>query len=411
MDQSRTLFALQTPCRWFPDETLYSLCSRHHRVAGNVGAARTCLELFGPSHSSGSRLGGLEALSRRTGGQLGSAESIVQERTMHPFFRAFMPANSASRMLDAMLSGTPGGLRHALDCDLDGLLPRHALRACLQCAREDLETRNIAYWHRNHQWPGVYRCHRHGLALFEVVQRPMHEQGFAWLLPSIDGMEDALEEASAPAQAHAPAAGSASRLALDRRSAASSNADSLRAPHSMQVPVPAAQAASATQIRQTRSNPRLAYFIPAPLAPESDEIAICRHAAMAQAIGQHRHCLSLDLSVLAQLYRMLFSRRGLISALNGLPRVPEAGEELRASATPVLHLREFSARLRTGEQASEHARRLVTSRRMPRDPVLHLIAMTWLARDWEAFLRQYEAIARLTGGKRPADFWNQPLSI
>lgn len=387
MEPSRTLFALRTPCRWFPDETLFSLCSRHHRLSGNVSAARTSLEMFGPAHDRGARFGGLEALSARADGQLGTARSIVDQRTLHPFYQAFLPAKSAGRVVDAMLSGTPGGLRHALDCDLDGPLPRHALRACLQCAQEDLATKQVAYWHRNHQWPGVYRCHRHAVPLLEVLQRPMHERGFAWLLPSIQAMEEALATATATVPGHpAPARPIADIL-----------------------PEPLHE--QARWGHRAPSKAKVQYFVPMPFTIENEELIIRRHAATALGIGRWGHRMRLEGWLLAELYRVLLSRRGLNSDLRGLSTLSAAGDDFQSFALPMLHLREIAGQLETKEQAREHVRRLCTAKRMPRDAVWHLLAITWLAKDWDVFLRQYEAIAKIRGSLKSADFWNKPLSI
>lgn len=304
---------------------------------------------------------------------------------MHPFYQAFLPAKSASRMAEAMLSGTPGGLRHALDCDLDGPHPRHALRACLQCAQEDLETKQVAYWHRNHQWPGVYRCHRHAAPLLQVVQRPMHERGFAWLLPSIEAMEAALATSSVPDHRELL------RPTIGRR--------------------PAPSHAKATLNHRAPSEVKVQYFVPSPFTNDDDEVIIRRHAAMALAIGHQGHRIRLEGWLLADLYRVLLTRHGLNSTLLGLHKSSAARDDFQSFAWPMLHLGDFVGQLETREQADEHLRRLSTPRRMPRDPVWHLLAITWLAEDWDVFLRQYEAIARLRGGLKSADFWNTPLSI
>lgn len=44
-------------------------------------------------------------------------------------------------------------------------LIRNEARFCTSCIEAERKTDGVAYWHRNHQLPGVYWCHLHGEAL------------------------------------------------------------------------------------------------------------------------------------------------------------------------------------------------------------------------------------------------------
>lgn len=385
MEESKDLFPRFSPCRWFPDETLYSLCSRHHRMAGNASPRRSALELFGHSLSAPTELGGLEALSNRAFGQLCDANTIVYERTLHPFYRLFMPEAASSRMRAEMLSGAPGALRIALGCDFVGAVPRHSLRACLQCARDDVEAHSVAYWHRDHQWPGAYRCWLHGTALFEVINRPMPARGLAWLLPSVEAME---------------------AVTMSESCIGALVSEELEPIRKAQI--------SFTCSAELTSKPRsVEYFVPAPRcqADDDSEEVLQRHCAMAIAIGRNGHSIHFEEWALAEVYRILLSRRGLLSSTNTLLRGAFAGQELRSSARPLLRLRDFCGNLETTQQADELVRRMLRVKRMPRTPIWHLLLITWLSEDWNAFIHQYEAIAKLGTSRRRSEHWNKPLPL
>jgi len=354
-----TLFPLHSPCRWLPDETLYSLCSRHHHLSGNVNAGHSALELFGPGRNSGCKIGGLEELSSRAGGHLGSAIEIAHERTLRSLYQPFMPPLSAQRLTAAMLAGTPGGLRQALDCDFDGVFARHPLRACLRCAESDVATFHVAYWHRRHQWPGVYRCLRHRCPLMELVERPMHPNLFPWLLPSLDAMRR-------------PVSSAGRRIA---------NALSATPPAPPWLGMKAREAA---------------YWIPVPRSRPDEEVVLVRYAELAIAAGENGHRMSFMPWVLARLYRKLFDDRSVIM------RRP-----FDAFSPPPVDLGWPEIARRNQPEVV----RLTTVRGMPRHPVCHLLALTGMGQTWDSFIRQYDAFARGPGGSRPADLWNAPIRM
>ncbi|MBB3180949.1 hypothetical protein FHW64_005388 [Variovorax sp. Sphag1AA] len=170
---------------WQPDETLYSLLSRHHRLSGNVRPEDTSLELFGQSglgiaHDLPAHI---DLLVSQTAGVLGSPSSLIFERTLLPYF---LPLMSASRALTAVASARGQsvasgkaifGLRHTSLCT------SNPLKACRRCMKEDAEGCCFAYWHRDHQWPGAVICPLHNELLVQASGRVYTGKRFDWLLP------------------------------------------------------------------------------------------------------------------------------------------------------------------------------------------------------------------------------------
>ena len=83
-----SLFGSPIVSEWRPEETLFSLASRQHVLSCNALAADTCRALFGhaqcgSAHDLPSRI---DVFVERTAGAFGSAESIIRERTILPFY-------------------------------------------------------------------------------------------------------------------------------------------------------------------------------------------------------------------------------------------------------------------------------------------------------------------------------------
>ncbi|PMS14468.1 hypothetical protein C0Z18_31435 [Trinickia dabaoshanensis] len=170
---------------WLPDETIFSLASRHHVVACNRRGSDTCMQLFGHArvgskHDVPSRL---DTFVARTGGQLGSVEEIVFERTILPLY---FPLTSKERMEDIIRTvrdTMTGSLRYPLYMLLNRFSAVHPLKACEQCIDEDVKQFQVAYWHRAHQYPGVWICPTHNRELREITMSIGRSRGYGWSLP------------------------------------------------------------------------------------------------------------------------------------------------------------------------------------------------------------------------------------
>ena len=99
-----------------PGETLFSRCSRHHRLWGHHLSSRSTELMFG-----GKRLGtqhdfpsGLDAFALRTDGQLGTALEIARDRTMLRFYRAFLAKAEIDYAICAMRSPAVAHLKFRL---------------------------------------------------------------------------------------------------------------------------------------------------------------------------------------------------------------------------------------------------------------------------------------------------------
>lgn len=150
----------------FPDESLYSLAVRYHRLVSNKSYRQTSRELFGTySRTCGSVLPCcLGALSQRLEGQYSVAE-LVETRTLLPLYRPFLSEQAYESAILCM-QGTHGtGLKMSLGMTASGLLKHASFRYCEACMQHDSDVFGMPYWHRIHMAVGVCTCPVHGNVL------------------------------------------------------------------------------------------------------------------------------------------------------------------------------------------------------------------------------------------------------
>ena len=179
------LFESLHPTKWLDGETLFSLCSRHHRLSGNRLAANTCRQLFGhatrgAAHDFPSRV---DAFAEQAQGQLGTPATIIREHTILPYYLPFRPPDQAQRAVEAMRGDAIGSLKFQLGLLTSRFRANHPLKACFQCMRADRERWSTPYWHVQHQLPGVWVCPVHGEPLWMSSFKATGVGRFQWFLP------------------------------------------------------------------------------------------------------------------------------------------------------------------------------------------------------------------------------------
>ena len=171
---------------WLPGETLFSLCSRQHRLWGYCLSSRSNEILFG-----GKRLGaqhdfpgGLDAFAFRTEGQLGSAVEIARDRTMLRFYRPFLAKAEIDHAIWAMRGPAVAHLKFRLGLLTSRFRANHPLKACVACMRDDLNAHGWVCWHLVHQFPGVWMCPAHGTPLRISQVKSTGVDRFLWSRPA-----------------------------------------------------------------------------------------------------------------------------------------------------------------------------------------------------------------------------------
>lgn len=115
---------------------------------------------------------------------LGSAEEIIRERTVLPFYFPYRPAVDAENAMSAVAMGGLGGIKGKLGILASRFGASHPLKACHLCMLQDLDVHKVSYWHRDHQWPGCWICPDHGCTL-QFARAKVNTAGrFHWYLPA-----------------------------------------------------------------------------------------------------------------------------------------------------------------------------------------------------------------------------------
>lgn len=171
---------------WLPGETLFSFASRHHVLTGHAKASETCMQLFGhPRIGSAHDLPGrVNQFARRTRGRYGTAETVIRERTILPYYLPFRSAHDSVDAFSAMSGDATGALKARLGIMATRFGAAHPLKACQRCIHQDETQHRVAYWHIEHQLPGVWICPWHGDVLLVAQVKWMGVDRFGWYLPS-----------------------------------------------------------------------------------------------------------------------------------------------------------------------------------------------------------------------------------
>lgn len=168
-----------------PDETLYSIVSRYHRLGGFADAQATCRKLFGNTDSGFMHdfPCGIDVLCESVNLWAGQQEATIRNHTMLPFYEPFLSEASLQATLAAMRQGDGERIKFILGLTASRLSAIHPLRACPECMNRDTIDFGSAYWHRSHQLPGVHVCGEHGVPLVILPLKTNKLSKYRYLLP------------------------------------------------------------------------------------------------------------------------------------------------------------------------------------------------------------------------------------
>ena len=194
----------------FPDETLFSLVSRYHRLTGFREYRDTLELLFGTStilpHSTFPRH--LHAACAALFPEEGIS-FVIDQLTIFPYFRPFLSAWQVNKALAYLTGRQTGAIKTLLGMVASQVGAETLYRYCPVCLDSDRLQHGQAYWHRTHQLPGVWVCPLHHLTLFEVDSAWMAGQRRRLVLPD----EAELQNHAAPLPVTYPLRDSLDRLA------------------------------------------------------------------------------------------------------------------------------------------------------------------------------------------------------
>ena len=152
----------------YKDELIYSAIARYHFYSGNADFKDTIEECFGKrSMVSTFELGGrLDYLAKELGGRY-TAEKIVNENTIFPYYTPFIDKEKRNEVLDYMKFKGSSSIYTELGIVAGSICKSDSIYYCPVCAKEEVKLYGEAYIHREHQLQGIMLCPHHGCRLKE----------------------------------------------------------------------------------------------------------------------------------------------------------------------------------------------------------------------------------------------------
>jgi hypothetical protein len=155
-----------------PDELLYSVLARYHRHAGGKGPGSTAAAAFGSAYAVATYdlPGRLDELAGRIDQRRGlTADRLLDETTLFPYYAAFQPERSQRELRDALRIGA-ADIHTRIGVVAFRVKRLTALRFCTDCFSEMSSRHGEAYWRRAHQLPGALVCPDHCRPLQESTE-------------------------------------------------------------------------------------------------------------------------------------------------------------------------------------------------------------------------------------------------
>ncbi|WDM21264.1 TnsD family Tn7-like transposition protein [Paenibacillus polymyxa] len=152
----------------YEDELLYSLLARVGIRSGNVSHRAILADIFGTDRFTAClelQPGISSIISNLPVGSKISANQLIFQNSMYPFYTAFRDEEQANFIYSNMLDEHGRDLHNAIGLMSSAIQPQAHFQYCVLCNQLDMERHGEYYWRRLHQIPGVRICTKHGIWL------------------------------------------------------------------------------------------------------------------------------------------------------------------------------------------------------------------------------------------------------
>ncbi|WP_084405017.1 TnsD family Tn7-like transposition protein [Aliagarivorans taiwanensis] len=151
----------------FEGESLYSWLARWGLRSGMPSTRVALAHLIGKNHRQLMSLlpSYAETLSSVSGH---SVQCLVEQHSALPYWRAFTKQEVFNNVLNDMSNGNTQSAYSRLSIVASRVAEPSVIRYCPRCAASDLHQYGVAFWHTEHQLPGVIACATHRVMLVSV---------------------------------------------------------------------------------------------------------------------------------------------------------------------------------------------------------------------------------------------------
>lgn len=153
-----------------PQETVYSWVARWLEAipVPNIDEAATVLIGSSSKQWDASLPSFLRELCSFSGMTI---ESLINQHTLIPYYRHFCRPETFKNILIDISVGDTSSSYTKLSLVAGRVIDSPTLNYCPECAKKDIQEMGIAYWHIEHQLPGVSVCNHHRLHLHRVKKQ------------------------------------------------------------------------------------------------------------------------------------------------------------------------------------------------------------------------------------------------
>lgn len=173
----------------YPDELLFSVCSRYFIRSGNISYKSALDDLFSNRSLTTSIIlpSGISSLVKNLPPYSHIDEQqLIHRHTLYLFYSAFLPHDRAKDIYEAMCSSDGKGI-HGKSGVLASTIPQNNyLRFCRDCMNEDKKKYGEYYWHRRHQLSGIQCCLTHYKPLFDSSIKVVGSNKHRFQIPTLD---------------------------------------------------------------------------------------------------------------------------------------------------------------------------------------------------------------------------------
>lgn len=173
----------------YPDELLFSLCSRYYVRSGNISYKEALDDLFSNRRltTSVALPSGISPLVKNLPpySKL-NEEQLIYRHTLYLFYTAFLPPERAKKIYNAMCSNDGKGIYVLSGLTASTVPQNEYLRFCSDCMKEDREKYGEFYWHRSHQIRGIQFCLTHYRPLYDSSVKVVGSNKHRFQIPTLD---------------------------------------------------------------------------------------------------------------------------------------------------------------------------------------------------------------------------------
>lgn len=181
----------------YPDETMYSVFSRYHKMSGNTNFKCTIKELFGINSVIPDVYFPINLdffCSQFSNKTIYTPESIINNHTILSIFKLHLPKSKICEIINELRKDKGKGKNIYMKIGLSPsteVYKSKILRFCKACINDDIKVFGEPYIHKIHQLPGIFICPIHSEVLYKYcIPENISVRGFVDIFECMERLEE-----------------------------------------------------------------------------------------------------------------------------------------------------------------------------------------------------------------------------